>query len=199
MATLFYVLSLDTPFPIVKGFVQGFMQGRGSSFTYFFPRKGGIKKETFGDVFKEYLSLHCSTQICIPENVLREFKLAVNQSQESIGIHIEAVKKIESAYFRFHFHIYTEEFAHNMKSIMKKIPAGVKVEQYEPVESRNEAIVGVHEAIYEYSPVSSYAYEGSGNIIGEFEGVLDMYLRIKKSPVTENILCSDLHLELEEN
>ena len=198
MSEKFYKVAIDSPYPVIKGFVQGFIQGRGHAFDYYFLKRGGDKRGALSDAFKDYLSLHCHSLLCLPESVLEAFERAIQGAMDTLGAHIESIERIESASFRFSFHLYSETYANCCKDVLKKLPAGVKLERYAPVESVHDGITQMHDTIYEFAPIASYTYEGGGLLTGDFAGILQMYRKIKTCPISGDVMCGDLRVEVAE-
>ncbi len=193
MKQTYYELVIQSPFLLIKGFLMGFMYGRGEEFPYFFNRKAGIRRETLGEVIKEYLSLDNYTHLCLPENIVPEFETALEKAHPKIGVTIEKKNKIRSAEFTFSFEIYNEEQAQVCKELMKNLPEGVELHNFEPKEIRYETIHGVKE----YAPLHPYIYRGQGIVRGDFEPLIEFYLRCKRSSIRELILCSEVRLYYE--
>ena len=84
METTFTELVIKSPFLLVKGFLMGFMQGRGESFPYFFHRKAGITRETLGEMLRELFAFDSHTHICLPDHVINEFELALKNVEPII-------------------------------------------------------------------------------------------------------------------
>ena len=63
-------LVLNAPFLLVKGFLMGFMHGRGENFYYFFQHKKSIKRDAMGDMLREVLALECYCSLCLPNYML---------------------------------------------------------------------------------------------------------------------------------
>ncbi len=193
MSQPFTEVVIEAPFALVKGFLMGFMQGRGKEFPYFFHRKHGIKRETVGEFLKEALHLECTTHLCLPDAVLPEFTAALKGVEDRFGVRIKQQRPIMSASFRFSWHVYSEERSGPCKELFRNLPEGVELLDFRPAELRSSIPAGVAE----FSTLNPYCFAGSGTVSGDFEGVMEMFLRIKRSTLCDSILLSEIKLEFE--
>lgn len=191
MQTSYVELVIKAPFLLVKGLLLGFMHGRGDSFEYFFDRKSSIRRETIGEMFRELLELDSHTYLCLPRQVVDNFTDVIEKVKDSIGIELESVKEIETAEFYFSFDIYNKEHAQICKEFIQKIPKSVELINFDPRESWDEE---VSEMSGGYAPVHSYRYAGQGVARGGFGDLTKLYLAIKRSELSDSVLCSEMRL-----
>ena len=45
-----------------------------------------------------------------------------------------------------------------------------------------------------YAPLHEFTSRGKGIVEGEFGGVIELFLKIKRSDLSESIICSDIDL-----
>lgn len=190
MSQQFSEVVIDAPFLLVKGFLMGYMQGRGSEIPYFFHRKHGIKHETLGEMVKEVLHLECHTHLCLPDSIIPAITEALAAVHDRIRTSIKSEKAIKSASFTFSYHIYSENRSGPCKDVFRNLPEGVELQNYRPAELRSNSPVG----IAEFSTINQYCYEGSGSVTGDFEGVMAVYLKIKRHSLCDAVLVSEINL-----
>jgi hypothetical protein len=190
MSTPFTKLIIKAPFLFVKGFLMGFMHGRNVSFDYFFHRKSGIRRETLGEIVKEFLVMDCYTDLCLPSNIVNHFETALNKIDSSIGVSISEKREILRAEFSFSFEIFNQDTAKVVKQLFDFPPPTVELINFNPIEKKEEQLVGIHE----YTHLHPYVYQGDGIAKGGFEGIMNLYLTIKRSEQARNILCSEIQL-----
>ena len=51
--------------------------------------------------------------------------------------------------------------------------------------------------IESYAPLHEFTARGKGTVMGDFEGVIDLFLKIKRSDLSESIVCGDVRLALD--
>lgn len=194
MGAKYYELIIRSPFLLVKGFLMGYMHGRGESFKYFFHRKAGIRRETLGEILKEYLTIDNYTHLCLPEDVTEHFVTALKRAEPTIGITVEKKRPIAGAEFTFSFDLYNENQIRQCKELFEDIPAGVELINFHPLERRDVKLKGIKE----YAPMHPFIYQGQGTAQGDFEAIVDFYLKIKRSELADFILCSEIRLHYAE-
>lgn len=190
MSIQFCELVINAPFLLVKGFLVGFMQGRGDSFDYYFHRKSKIERDTLGEFVKEVLHLDCHTHLCLPKDIVPVFRQALENVKGKINAEVLSEKDIQSASFKFSFHLYDEKATGPCKELFRRLPEGVQLVDYYPMELRANHFAGVSE----YGRVNPYTFEGSGTVRGEFAGVMKFHRTISEHELGESILCSDIRL-----
>lgn len=193
MSTPFTELIIKAPFLFVKGFLMGFMNGRKEIFDYFFHRKSGIKRDTLLEIVKELLAIDNYTDLCIPSSIVGEFIEALGRIDPSIGVSIQQQRSIKNAEFNFSFKLYNQKHADICKQLFTFTPATVEVKNFEPEERKDDQYIGIRE----YAPIHPYIYHGEGTVYGEFEGVMNFYLTIKRSDLSDQILCNEITLHFE--
>ncbi len=187
-------LIIKAPFILVKGFLMGFMYGREKNFDYFFHRKSGIRRETMGELFRELFELDCHTYLCLPNNVIDDFIDALEKAEPKIGVKVESRKRIEKAEFTFSFEIFNPAMSKACQDLFSDLPEDVELVNFDPKELKHETML---KDLSGYAPIHAYAYQGEGTARGDFEGVMNFYLKIKKSNLSDAIVCSDLNLQFE--
>ena len=194
MSRQFSEVVIDAPFALVKGFLMGYLQGSGKNFPYFFHHKHGIQRETFGELVKEMLHLECSTHLCLPQEVVPEIQSALAAVYDRLHTSAKSIRPIRSASFSFSYHIYSEKQSGPCKNVFKQLPEGVQLLNYRPVELRSNSPVG----IAELSIINTYIFEGSGTVAGDFEGVMEVWQRIKGCSLETVFLVSEIELQFGE-
>lgn len=195
MKTAYSELVIKAPFLLVKGLVLGYMHGRGETFPYFFDRKAGVRKETLGEMFRELMELDTHTYLCLPDYIIADFTKMLRNIEEQISAEVESVKKIDYAEFSFSFEIFNRKHAQRSKEFIENLPENIQLLNFEPREFVDEGIVDMTGG---YAPGHSYCYRGQGIARGEFEDIMEIYLKIKRSRLADSVLCSEMRLHFKE-
>lgn len=193
MNRLFYEIVIEGPFMLVKGFVTGFLAGIKPDGKYFFHRKEGIRRDTLSGFLKELFELDNYVHLCLEGELIEPFKQAVQQNKEKTGMKIKSTKKIKSASFTFAYEFFNEALALKAKELLSQLPEGVELINYSPYEKKDEAARGVEA----YAPLHDFTSRAKGTFQGAFEGIMKLYLDIKRSKFSESVICDDVRLELE--
>lgn len=193
MSRAFSEIVIEGPFMLVKGFLLGFLSDKSYENPYFFHRKEGIKRDTLKDFLKELFELDNYVHLCLVSDLVDDFVKATEYYTRVTGMKIESIKTIKSASFDFAYEFYNEEIAKGAKQLLQDIPDGIKIEGYKPIEEKDQAGAGVEA----YAPLHEFTSRGKGTIRGNFDSVIDLYLKIKRSKFSDSFMTSELVLEFD--
>jgi hypothetical protein len=187
-------LVVEGPFILVKGFLVGFWSCTEPRPRYFLHRKSGIRRETLRDVLGELFEWENLVHICLEKQSLEAFQKAVDLARPVIGIKVRSVGSIRGASFDFSFQVFNRALADECKKIFGDLPEDVDLVGWNPTEeitdeARKESLSG-------YVGVHPYAYTGKATVRGECGGVVDLYLRCKRSKARDFILTGEITLDL---
>jgi hypothetical protein len=191
MSIPFSEIVIEGPFMLVKGFLLGFLSNKTVDNPYFFHRKAGIKRDTLRDFLKELFELDNYAHLCLRSDLVEEFKSATEFYTKITGMKIQSVKPIKSASFNFAYELFSEDIAEEAKSLITNLPGDITIEGYKPFEQKDESGVGMEA----YAPLHEFVSRGKGTVRGEFSSIIDLFLRIKRSKVSESFITSQITLE----
>jgi len=193
MSAKFSEIVIEGRFMMVKGFLLGFLSQAKADGKYFFHRKEGIRRETFKEMIKEFFELDNHTHICLENELVDRFVEAGKLYKSITGNEINSIKSINGASFTFSFEVFNKDLADETKNILQNLPDDVKLEDYIPFEEKDSEGKGIEG----YAPLHEFTSRGRGKFNGNFEGVMDIYLKIKRSELSESIVCSDVYLDFD--
>ena len=195
MEKTFSEVVIEGPFILVKVFLIGFRTAT-DPFTYFFHRKAGIRRETLRDVMVELFELENLVHVCVEDRVVGPLREAVADASQKIGIRLHSVRHIVSAEFRFSFETYNEKIADECSFLTGVLPDGVGRRDYESYGAASEDDgVRISLATLAYPFVSG----ARGVLYGDFESIIELYLRGKRSSVSEHIMTGEVLLTLSDD
>ena len=194
MARTFHEIVMEGTFLLVKGFLLGFLGGVKPEGRYFFHRRAGIRRDTFREFIKELFELENYQHFCLESDLVDKFIEGTKLYSKVTGMEIKSVKKIKSAHFSFAYEMFNEELARKAKKVLQNLPKNVKVVDFHPLEIKEEEGKGIES----YAPLHDFTARGKGTVIGDFEGVIDLYLEIKRSEFADFVVLTDVKLKLEE-
>jgi hypothetical protein len=150
----------------IRGFIEGFIAGSGKELSFFFSEQAGVKSETMSEVLKEWISLSNKIHHVVMESELFEkIKKSLERLTDSDSLNkgsIKSAKAIKTASFRFKFSTYGRKYGEDIKKLLEKLPGGLSLKDYSPVEKIDKDAKGVEL----YSPAHEYTFEGTGVIAG---------------------------------
>lgn len=191
MEKTFSELIIKGNFTLVKGFLVGYLCGAAPDAVYFFHRKKGvIRRDTLMGLVKGFLEVEDVVYLCLEDGAVEGFKKAVAAAEEKIGISIVECNKIKDAEFPFSFEVYSKEMADECREIFSNPPDVIKISDFAPVELVDEKVspIGYH------SEKHPYRYGGKGTVKGDFYGIVDLFLKCKRSNCSQFIECDEIKL-----
>ncbi len=193
MSSKFSELVIDGNFMLVKGFLLGFLSQENAEGKYFFHRKAGIRRESFKDMLKEFFELDNYAHVCLDDSLINRFVEAAKFFTSITGNKIKSIKPVSSASFTFSFEVFNKDLADETKKILHNLPDDVKLEDYIPFEDK----VSEGKGVEGYAPLHEYTLRARGKFAGDFAGIMDIYLKIKRSDLSESIVCSEVYLSFD--
>ncbi len=186
----FSELVIKGNFPLVKGFIAGYLGGRGSDAEYFFCHKAGtIRRDTVTGMIRQLAELDSEVHVCFESNELDEFKKVVGMVQQRIGIDIVQADPITGAEFDYSLELYDAEDANVCKELLRK--TGEKLELLSFNEQETIDDKAMKDPLHRAHP---YTYSSAGRIKGDFKQVMDVFLEMKRLPFRDFIKCGDMIL-----
>jgi hypothetical protein len=185
MAKKFYEVVVEGHYDFINGMLEGFLLGKGKNWVFYFSRKAGIKAETLSEKIAEWITFRTKIHhLVIEDKFYDDFTKAMQAKSNHTHIHkkfIKSAKKIKKASFEFSFKTYGKKYGDEIKALLKKIPTGVKLQNYKPKETVLESGKGIEQ----YAPEHEYAFEGSGKLVGELDGLLTLRKKLEENPLIE--------------
>jgi len=190
MNKAFTEIVMEGPFMLVKGFLLGFLAVRKPESNYFFHRKSGIRRETLKDLLKELFEMDNHVHFCLETELVPDFKTSAALYQEKTGMEIKSERPIRAASFNFAYEFHNKAISEEAGQWFNQLPSGVKVSDYKPFEHQEVEGHGIEG----YAPLFEFTSRAKGRVEGEFEPVIDLYLTIKRSRLSEAVICSEIDL-----
>jgi len=182
MSKDFVEMVISAPFILVKGFLMGLIEGSGEQPVYFFSKRTGIRTETLGNAFKEWLGFENIIHLCLEKKFSKRFEDAIKNTYEKLGMEIKSVQHIESAGFDFKAHFFKKDEADDFQAYLDALPKGVYLDGFKENEHQDKDHDGEAGA---YAPSHAYEYSASGRVVGEFAGVVEVFLKYKNDILVE--------------
>lgn len=166
MARTYYEVVLEGHLDTIFGLLEGVKIGAGKKWDYYFSKKVDVKRETFSEAVKEWISLGAKLHhVLIEEDFLNFLKSAMSGQPENASIGMKFLKsqrKIRSGSFKFEFKAYSSKIAAEVKQLIESLPAELALEGYNPKEKVDKEAKGVEL----YTPDHEYVFEGEATLKG---------------------------------
>lgn len=157
---------------LLRAYISGYMTGKGLREGYIFSKEHPIDLRPIRDFLKyhgDVLHLICSSEL---RSVIRT---AVNRAPEKYGFEIVKMDRISRGYFHFKFYTAHRKSATGIKRLLSRLPAGVKLVDFEPKEVIRPDAKGAEL----YSPVHHFVYRGKGVAEGDAAGIYELHRRME--------------------
>ncbi|MFC1556209.1 hypothetical protein ACFL67_03915 [candidate division KSB1 bacterium] len=195
MAIQYYEVTMVGSFPLIRGFVHGYLLGKGIDRRPFFHRKSGvILRDTLLGGLKTLLDMENRVTFCMRRKTYKEFEEILDSAKERFGIYVKEVNKIKSVEFNFKHDIRNNEVGDWCKELINSKLEGVDIFDYVPVEEHHPEVSDMKFK----GTASKYSYIGSGMVYGELYPVVDFFFKIKRHKYADYFTCTDLKLNLED-
>ena len=187
----FFEVVLEGNFMLVRGFVIGFLSAIKPNGLFFFHRKAGIRRETLKEFLRDFFEMDNYVHFCLEADLIERFKSAAEYYEQETDMKIHSIKLIKSARFSFAYEFFNEELTKKTKEILSHLPDGLAIKNYNPSVTKDEEGKGMEGG---YAPLHEFSARGKGVVEGEFGAVIELFLKIKRSDLSESIICSDVDL-----
>lgn len=182
MSRDFVEMVISAPFILVKGFLMGLIEGSGETPIYFFSKRTGIRTETLGSAFKEWLGFENIVHLCLDKKFSRQLSEGIEHTYKKLGMEVKSVQHIESAGFDFKAHFFKKDEADEFQAYLDALPKSVYLDGFKEDEYQDKDHDGEAGA---YTPAHAYEYSASGRVVGDFAGVVEVFLNYKNDILVE--------------
>lgn len=181
----YYELVFEGRYETIAGMLEGVVLASGKKWEFWFSRKVGIETETFAEAILEWGALKSRLHHVILEKEFHtQFQRMITRRKDLKLIRPEYTKsamEIKSASFRFEAKAYAKKYGAEIKAILAKPPAGIKIRDYKPTEETHESAKGVEL----YAPDHDYVFTATGIAAGEFRAILDFRKKLDDHPLVD--------------
>jgi hypothetical protein len=150
-----------------KGFLHGYLLGKGLSLKYFFNHDAGIKAESLSEKIKEWTALSDKFQHLLVEQDLYVSIQALDATLEP-NIKILSGHSVVIGEFSFKIKSASIEEVKEVKKAIAEKPSGLLMADWKEKEKADPDAKGVEL----YTPTHDYTFEGSGCVKGEIESLI---------------------------
>lgn len=179
----YYDVVIEGHLDLAKGFVMGFLAGRGIEGGAFFDETCHIAGENEAGPLLRLISARDSLSTLIIGSGLYDLlAAALSRRPQVISLSIKQVRRVLSAAFTCQLRTYSREVGDKIKEILSCVPEGVDGESAFELHEKIDPEGKGHEL---FTPLHDYELAGKGRISGSVKGVLDLYQRLRRFEVAE--------------
>jgi hypothetical protein len=179
----YYEVVIEGHLELAKGFVMGFLAGRGIEGSAFFDEACHIVGESEAGDLLRLISAHNNVSTVIVGAGLHDLlAAALSRHPQVIALTIRKARRVLNAAFDCKFRTYSREVGEKIKAILSCTQEGVDGESAFEMHEKIDPEGKGHEF---FTPLHDYELAGKGRISGAVKGVLDLYQRLGRFEVVE--------------
>jgi hypothetical protein len=188
----FLEIVVEGPYPLVKGFVWGLMEGSKKNGVILFSRDNNIRTEAFLELLLERTHLHGSlTHLVIGSDLLELVRKGIAETFEQLKLNLRSVYTIEDALFDFEYEVYARKYAEELRRLFVGVALPLRLSpEYIPREEIHED----GESIDAYTPLPAYKLQARGSVSGPIDRLAEFYRMVR---AYELIKTGEIILRLE--
>ena len=169
----YYEVVVEGSFDLMKGFVLGFLEGKGIQGEAIFEAEHHIENESkFGQLLRFIGAKGDRTNLIVGSGLHDLIRKAIENRNLKNDLKIVSVREITEAYFEFNYHAYSRKLGEELKILFGSLPPGLRIEKGQgPKETVNPEAKGIEA----YAPLHEYEIEANGEIHGPVKEVINLY------------------------
>jgi hypothetical protein len=168
---------------LIKGFVIGFLEGRGDKGDTFVEEECLIEEDSPLSMVLHFFTGHPHLVPVIAETgMVESLCKALQNRKEEIPSEVMSMRAVTGAFFEFKYKTFSEEVGKSILAFFSNLPDGVRVKEgYKPVEK----IIPEGKGVEAYTPLHDYELKGSGVVQGGVKEIYRLYCRAGLFEVVE--------------
>lgn len=167
---------VEGSFDLMKGFVVGFLEGKGVEGDVLFGDDCQIKRESTVGLLMRITGIREKTcTVIVGAGLHNLLSSALEKCQHLIPLHIVRVRPVSGAYFSVIFKTYSKEIGKEIHDLLSHLPEGVIRESGFEM---HERLTPEGKGIDAYAPLHEYELNGKGRISGSVKEIFDLYCRL---------------------
>lgn len=179
----YFEVTLEGSVELMKGFVAGFLEGRGVAGDVFFGDDYHIDGESPAGLLLRLTGIRGKTcTVIVGAGLHNLLAAALEKRKRVVPLKIMSVREIVDAAFEVAFRTYSREVGTELKGLLENLPEGVG---RDTAFKMQEVFVPEGKGVDAYAPLHEYELDGKGRISGSVKGVFELYHRLERFEVAE--------------
>jgi len=179
----YFEVTIEGNLELMKGFVAGFLEGRGVVGDVFFGDDYHIDGENPAGLLLRLTGIRGETCTVIVGTGLHNLlAVALEKRRRVVPLKILKVRQIVHAAFEIAFRTYSREAGAELKALLDGLPEGVGRDADFKL---HEVLDPEGKGVDAYAPLHEYELDGKGRISGSVKGVFGLYHRLGRFEVAE--------------
>ncbi|MBN2539776.1 MAG: hypothetical protein JXB09_06985 [Deltaproteobacteria bacterium] len=182
MNSEYYEMVIEGSLDRIRGFVIGFLEGRGIQGEAIFEEDHHVENESrFGQMMRLIGVKGNRFHLIIGAEFLKLLEGALERRKDQLALKITSEKKISRASFGFRYRAYTRELGEELMILFGDPAEGIEVRDYKP----KETVMPEGKGVEAYAPLHEYEIKATGTIYGPVRDVIDFYGRAEHQDMVE--------------
>lgn len=179
----YYEVVVAGSLDLVKGFVIGFLEGRGITGETFFGEEYHIEDDSPLDFLMHLIGTKDDHSTVIVEAGLHELLYgALKNRQKEVNLEVKTIREIVGGSFKFSYKTFSREVGQMIARLFSELPDGVIMEPgYRP----QEKVTPEGKGTDAYAPLHDYELNAKGRVSGGIKGIFDLYRNAERFEVVE--------------
>jgi len=179
----YFEVTIEGSVELMKGFVAGFLEGRGVAGDVFFGDEYHIDGKNPAGLLLRLTGIRGKTfTVIVGAELHNLLATALEKRRRVVPLKILKIREIIEAAFEVAFRTYSPEIGTKLKGLLDSLPEGVgKNAAFTMHEVFNPEGKGVEA----YAPLHEYELHGKGQISGPVKGVFGLYHQLGRFDVAE--------------
>jgi hypothetical protein len=176
----YFELVVEGEFDLVKGFVLGFLEGKGIRESAVFAREHHVKGDSdLKHVFRVLTGKEDQVRLLVDEGVCQSLRESLAEVREALPLRLVTTREISGAHAVFTYEAYAKETGDELKALFANLPEGLAVTDYEP----EEKVQPEGKGIEAYAPLHHYEIRAKGKITGAVRPLIDFCDKLEQHPL----------------
>jgi len=186
----YYEVTVEGSQDLLKGFVIGFLEGRGISGETFFGGEYELDEENPLEVlFRMMRQREESTTVIVEAELRGQLREALQRRKDSLPLKVVSVREVTGANFGFSVKTYSREVGQALRDLFTRPPEGVSVD---PLFFPEEIVIPEGKGVEAYAPLHEYEMKWKGRVSGPIREIFSLYHRAGRFEVVK---LGELHLD----
>lgn len=173
-------LVVEGHFDLIKGFIVGFLEGKGMRGAALFARDHHVRGDTELKQFFRLLTGHKDqVRVLVDESLCQPLQDAFANVREALPLNLVSAREVAGARFSFAYEAYAREAGDELKGLFASLPPGVSIVDYEVKEEVEPEAKGIEA----YAPLHHYRIKATGRITGAVKAVIEFQDKLEEHPL----------------
>jgi hypothetical protein len=168
---------------LMKGFVAGFLEGRGVAGDVFFGNDYHVEGENPAGLLLRLTGIRGETcTLIVGAGIHNLLTAALEKRRRMVPLKVLKVREILDAAFDVAFRTYSREVGKELNDLLDHLPDGVSRES---AFKMHEVLLPEGKGVDAYAPLHEYELDGKERISGSVKGVFELYHQLGRLEVAE--------------